>query len=63
MNEVHRKKGSGMSGQGTDKTTGIVIAVCTSPKKGTQKVPVDEIELLEDWGIKEVPTPGSGIAR
>ena len=32
--------------------TGTVIAVCISEKKGTQKVPADQIELLEDWGIE-----------
>ena len=32
--------------------TGIVIAVCISEKKGTQKKPVDEIVLREDWGIE-----------
>ena len=37
-----------MSVQGTDKTAGIVMAVCTSEKKGTQKVPAAEIELLKD---------------
>ena len=31
---------------------GCVIAVCTSEKKGTQKKPVDEIKLVEDWGIE-----------
>ena len=41
-----------MSVQGTDKTAGIVMAVCTSEKKGTQKAPAAEIELLKDWGIK-----------
>ena len=31
---------------------GKVIAVCISEKKGTQKHPVEEAELVEDWGIK-----------
>ena len=31
---------------------GKVIAVCTSEKKGTQKVSVPEIEIVEDWGIE-----------
>lgn len=30
---------------------GKVLAVCISEKKGTQKKPVDEIELRPDWGI------------
>ena len=32
--------------------TGIVKAVCISEKKGTQKKPVSEIVLREDWGIE-----------
>lgn len=32
---------------------GKVIAVCTSPAKGTQKKSVPEIEVIEDWGIKD----------
>lgn len=31
---------------------GKVIAVCTSEVKGTQKKSVPQIELIEDWGIK-----------
>ena len=31
---------------------GKVIAVCTSEKKGTQKKPVGEIVLREEWGIE-----------
>lgn len=31
---------------------GKIIAVCISEKKGTQKHPVQEAELIEDWGIK-----------
>ncbi|SFG29576.1 molybdopterin adenylyltransferase [Oribacterium sp. WCC10] len=30
---------------------GKVLAVCTSEKKGTQKKPVQEIELRPEWGI------------
>lgn len=30
---------------------GTVIAVCTSPAKGTQKTNVGRAELKEDWGI------------
>ena len=30
---------------------GKVLAVCTSAQKGTQKQPVAEITLQEDWGI------------
>lgn len=32
---------------------GKVIAVCISEKKGTQKQEVDEIRLVEDWGIEK----------
>ena len=32
---------------------GKIIAICISEKKGTQKHPVDSVEILEDWGIKE----------
>lgn len=31
---------------------GVIQAVCISEKKGTQKQPVDEIELVEDFGVK-----------
>ena len=31
---------------------GTVKAVCISEKKGTQKVPVDEAILVEDFGIE-----------
>ena len=31
---------------------GQVLAVCTSLKKGTQKVEVPEVRLVEDWGIQ-----------
>lgn len=31
---------------------GSVLAVCISEKKGVQKHPVDEIRLVEDWGIE-----------
>ncbi len=31
---------------------GVIQAVCISEKKGTQKSPVDEIELVEDFGVK-----------
>lgn len=31
---------------------GKVIAVCTSPAKGTQKTRKEEIVLVEDWGIE-----------
>lgn len=30
---------------------GKILAVCISEKKGTQKKPVDQIELVPDWGI------------
>ena len=29
-----------------------VIAVCTSPAKGTQKKAVPSVHLIEDWGIE-----------
>lgn len=31
---------------------GKVIAVCTSPEKGTQKENVHEVEIVEDFGLK-----------
>ena len=31
---------------------GRILAVCLSEKKGTQKYPVPEIRLVEDWGIE-----------
>lgn len=31
---------------------GQVIAVCTSPKKGTQKQNVGSVQLLTDWGLQ-----------
>ncbi len=31
---------------------GRVLAVCTSPGKGTQKTETDEITLIPDWGIE-----------
>ena len=31
---------------------GVVKAVCISEQKGTQKVPVDEVILVEDFGIE-----------
>ena len=31
---------------------GVVKAVCISEKKGTQKVPVEQIVLKEDWGVE-----------
>lgn len=31
---------------------GTVKAVCISEQKGTQKVPVDEVILVEDFGIE-----------
>ena len=31
---------------------GKVIAVCISEKKGTQKKEVEEVRLVEDWGIR-----------
>ena len=30
-----------------------VIAVCTSPAKGTQKKAVPSVHLIEDWGIEK----------
>ena len=33
-------------------TKGRVTAVCISEKKGTQKMPVEEIVLRKDWGIE-----------
>lgn len=30
---------------------GNVIALCISERKGTQKIPVDQVELKEDWGV------------
>ena len=38
----------------TEKTAAVgqVLAVCTSPAKGTQKSEVPEIVLKEDWGIE-----------
>ncbi len=41
-----------MEKEGLQKDEGRVIAACTSEKKGTQKKPVDEIKLVEDWGIE-----------
>lgn len=32
---------------------GKVIAVCISEKKGTQKKEVEEVRLVEDWGIEQ----------
>ena len=32
--------------------TGAVIAVCTSPAKGTEKTAVPEINLIADHGIE-----------
>ena len=31
---------------------GTVIAVCISKEKGTQKIPVESIKLIPDWGIE-----------
>ena len=31
---------------------GKVIAVCTSERKGIQKISVPEIKVIEDWGIE-----------
>ena len=31
---------------------GVIQAVCISERKGTQKQPVDQIELVEDFGVK-----------
>ena len=41
-----------MSENGTVIGTGRVLAVCTSLKKGTQKMEVPEVRLEEDWGIQ-----------
>ena len=41
-----------MSENGTVIGTGRVLAVCTSSKKGTQKMEVPEVRLEEDWGIQ-----------
>lgn len=32
---------------------GKVIAICTSPARGTQKVPCQQAEFIVDWGIRE----------
>ncbi len=31
---------------------GIIRAVCTSPKKGTEKTNVHQARLIQDWGIE-----------
>ena len=59
--KYEREESSGIQGknrretmekEGLQKNEGCVIAVCTSEKKGTQKKPVDEIKLVQDWGIE-----------
>ena len=42
---------------------GTVIAVCTSPAKGTQKTNVNEAVFIEDYGIRGMLMRGSGIVR
>ena len=42
---------------------GNVIAVCTSPAKGTQKTNVGTAQFQEDWGIVGTPTRASGTGR
>lgn len=32
---------------------GTVMAVCTSPKKGTQKTNIGTAQFIEQWGLKE----------
>ena len=32
---------------------GVVKAVCISERKGTQKTAVEQIELVQDWGVKD----------
>ncbi|MCB7129765.1 MAG: MOSC domain-containing protein [Candidatus Brocadiales bacterium] len=40
--------------------TGRVVAVCISQKKGTQKVDVGEVKLIEDHGIESDAHAGPG---
>lgn len=40
--------------------TGRVVAVCISRKKGTQKVDVGEVKLIEDHGIESDAHAGPG---
>lgn len=42
---------------------GTVIAVCTSPEKGTQKTNINEAVFIEDYGIQGMPTQESGTGR
>ena len=44
---------------------GIIKAICISEQKGTEKHPVQDIEIIEDHGLEKdapahstVPTPG-----
>ena len=42
---------------------GKVIAICTSPAKGTQKTRIEEGTFIEDFGLEGDAHAGNGIVR
>lgn len=35
-----------------NKSSGSVAGICISPKRGTEKKPIESVNLLEDWGLE-----------
>ena len=42
---------------------GKILAICTSPRRGTVKTEVPSAVLTPEWGIVATPTAAIGTAR
>lgn len=42
---------------------GIIKAICISKQKGTEKHPVQDIEIIEDHGLERMRMQVNGIAK